>query len=240
MVTESNRIEYKRELTDSLEKEVIAFLNYKDGGVIFIGIDPKTENVVGVSDCDSVQLKIKDRLKHNIQPSCLGLFDVIHKVQDDKDIIQITLASGPEKPYYLKKKGMSEKGCFIRIGSSREPMPIRMIEELFAKRIRHSLGRIKSPRQDLSFEQLKIYYQENGYELGDQFVSNLELLTENNEYNYAAYLLADKNGNSIKVAKYTGSNRVNLIESNEYGYCSLIKATKKVLDKLDIENRTAT
>jgi len=42
------------------------------------------------------------------------------------------------------------------------------------------------------------------------------------------------------VAKYAGKNRVDLIESNEYGYCSLIKATKQVLDKLDLENRTAT
>jgi ATP-dependent DNA helicase RecG len=31
---ESNRIEFKRELTDALEKEVIAFLNYRDGGII--------------------------------------------------------------------------------------------------------------------------------------------------------------------------------------------------------------
>ncbi len=29
-----------------------------------------------------------------------------------------------------------------------------------------------------------------------------------------------------------------LIENNEYGYCSIIKATKMVLDKLEIENRT--
>ena len=36
---ESNRIEYKRELTDGLEKEVIAFLNYHDGGLIYIGVD---------------------------------------------------------------------------------------------------------------------------------------------------------------------------------------------------------
>ncbi len=27
-------------------------------------------------------------------------------------------------------------------------------------------------------------------------------------------------------------------ENNEYGYCSLIKAAKRVLDKLEIENRT--
>ena len=32
---ETNRIEYKRELTDDLEKEVVAFLNYREGGFIF-------------------------------------------------------------------------------------------------------------------------------------------------------------------------------------------------------------
>ena len=45
---------------------------------------------------------------------------------------------------------------------------------------------------------------------------------------------------SIKVAKYSGIDRVDLIENNEYGYCSLVKATKSVLDKIDLENRTAT
>ncbi|KAF5411164.1 MAG: hypothetical protein C5S47_04750 [Candidatus Methanogasteraceae archaeon] len=33
---ESNRIELKRELTHSLEKAVIAFLNYREGGYIYI------------------------------------------------------------------------------------------------------------------------------------------------------------------------------------------------------------
>lgn len=36
-------------------------------------------------------------------------------------------------------------------------------------------------------------------------------------------IMADSNGTSIKVAKYAGKNKVNLIENNEYGYCSLIK-----------------
>jgi predicted HTH transcriptional regulator len=36
----------------------------------------------------------------------------------------------------------------------------------------------------------------------------------------------------------SGNDRINLIENNEYGYCSLIKATKNILDKLDIENTT--
>ena len=37
--SETNRIEYKRQLTDDIEKEVVAFLNYSEGGFIYIGID---------------------------------------------------------------------------------------------------------------------------------------------------------------------------------------------------------
>ena len=57
-------------------------------------------------------------------------------------------------------------------------------------------------------------------------------------YNYAAYLLSDVNGTSIKVAKYSGLDRVKLIENEEYGYCCLVKATKAILEKLRIENKT--
>jgi len=237
MNPESNRIEYKQQLTNDLEKEATAFLNYHEGGVIYIGID-KTGKVIGVSDIDGDMLKIKDRLKNNIVPSCMGLFDVAVETIEEKDVIKITFASGTEKPYYIKKLGMSEKGTYIRIGTAAEPMPARMIESLFAKRTRNSIGKIKSPNQNLTFEQLKIYYEGANKTLNQQFASNLELLTEEGKYNYVAYLLADVNGMSVKVAKYDGLDRVDLMENNEYGYCSLIKATKQVLDKIEVENKT--
>ena len=63
---ETHRIEYKRELTPDLdlEKEVIAFLNTPEGGLIFIGID-KDGRRVGVADMDGDMLKIKDRIKNS-------------------------------------------------------------------------------------------------------------------------------------------------------------------------------
>ena len=238
-MTETNRIEYKQELTEGLEKEVIAFLNYREGGIIYIGVD-KVGNTYGLADSDSDQLKIKDRLKNNIKPSALGLFDIVSEEREGKDIIKIIVASGPEKPYHLRKYGMSEKGCFIRIGTAAEPMPQKMIDTLFSKRTRNSISKIKATKQDLSFSQLKIYYEESGYKLGNAFAKNLELLTEDGAYNYAAYLLADKNSTSIKVAKYSGTNRTDLIESNEFGNECLAKATKQVIDKIAVENRTTT
>lgn len=236
---ESQHLEYKRELSDSLEKEVIAFLNHRDGGQIHLGIDDAGQ-VLGLSDPDGDQLKIKDRLKQNIQPSCLGLFDVLLEESPAGTWIRLIVASGSEKPYYLRKQGMSPRGCFIRIGSAAEPMPERMIEQLFATRTRNSIGRIRAPRQDLSFAQLKIYYEAVDRPLGAKFATNLELITEDGDYNYAAYLLADHNNTSIKVARYAGTDRVDLIESEEFGNCCLVKATKQVLDRLTVANRTLT
>ena len=166
------------------------------------------------------------------------MFEIVTEIVDDIPVIKVLISSGLEKPYYIKKNGMSPNGCFIRMGTSSQPMTTTMIDDLYSKRIHTTLRNIPSPRQDLTFAQLKIYYQERGLELNDRFANSLELLTPEGKYNYIAYLLADENGVSIKVAKYAGEDKVDLIENEEYGYCSLIKATHHVLDKLKIENST--
>jgi len=101
---ETNRIEYKRELNIDvdIEREVIAFLNYHEGGVIYIGID-KTGNVVGVSDADGDVLKIKDRIKNNISPSAMGLFDVVVEERKGKEIVKITVSQWQRKAVLQEK-----------------------------------------------------------------------------------------------------------------------------------------
>ena len=237
MFQESNRIELKATLNDKLEKEIVAFLNNSEGGILYIGIDDKG-NPVKNSDLDSMQLKIADRIKNNILPSTLGLFDIATEYVDNIPITKIIVSSGLEKPYYIKSKGMSPNGWYMRLGTSTQPMSTTLIDELYAKRIHTTLRNIPSPRQDLTFAQLKIYYQERGFELNRKFANSLELLTPDGQYNYIAYLLADENGVSIKVAKYTGTTKVDLVENEEYGYCSLIKAANHVLEKMKIENVT--
>ena len=61
-MTETDRIEYKRELSpdNDLEEEAVAFLNRREGGILYIGID-KAGKPVGVKDIDGDILKIKDR-----------------------------------------------------------------------------------------------------------------------------------------------------------------------------------
>lgn len=240
MLQESNRVELKEKLNEKLEKEICAFLNNREGGTLYIGISDDGE-VVDVSDADALQKKVAERIRDNILPSALGLYDVTSEEMDGKTVIKVIVSSGTAKPYYIKERGMSSAGCFIRVGTTVQPMSTSMIDEFYSKRLRNqTLRNISSPRQDLTFSQLKIYYEERGLALNDRFASTLELLTPEGKYNYVAYLFADENGVSIKVTKYAGKDKVDLIENEEYGYCLLIKAAHRVLDKFEIENVTRT
>ena len=82
-----------------------------------------------------------------------------------------------------------------------------------------------------------MYYMEKGFDVGENFERQLEFYTNNNEFNYIAYLLADNNRVSIKVAKYVGDDVDEIEEYYEFGDCSLITATYRVLEKFKTENK---
>ena len=232
---ENKRTEYKRMLNDDFEKKVVGYLNAKEGGHIYIGIEDDG-TTYDVGDTDDIQKRVVQRLSTNILPSTLGLYDVDVEARDGKNIIHITIASGAQKPYYIAQYGMSPKGCFIRAGSACMPMTVEMIEEMRNRRTVNMLSEIASRRTDLTFEQLKIYYQEKKKPLNDRFMTTLNLLTADGKPNYVAYLLADENGNPMQVAKFRGTNKADLAENYEYGYCSLLRALDRMLEKVNTEN----
>lgn len=59
---ENQRLEYKSAYTDDmdLEKEVVAFLNSKEGSIIYFGIDDSGK-ILGIKQRDKIILKIKSR-----------------------------------------------------------------------------------------------------------------------------------------------------------------------------------
>ena len=109
MLQESNRVELKEKLNEKLEREICAFLNNREGGVLYIGV-ADDGSVVGVSDADALQKKVAERIRDNLLPSALGLYDVASEEMDGKTVIKVIVSSGTEKPYYIKEKGMSSAG----------------------------------------------------------------------------------------------------------------------------------
>ena len=67
--TETNRIENKEQLNEDFEQEVIAFLNHKEGGIIYVGIR-KNGQVVGLKDVDLIE---------NIGSGVLRILDAYYK-----------------------------------------------------------------------------------------------------------------------------------------------------------------
>ncbi len=90
MLKESNRIEFKEKLNDKLEKEIVAFLNNQEGGILYIGIDDNG-NPVKNENLDEIQLKAADQIKNNILPSPLGLFDIVIEEINNISIMKILL-----------------------------------------------------------------------------------------------------------------------------------------------------
>ncbi|MBQ1614985.1 MAG: ATP-binding protein, partial [Selenomonas sp.] len=85
---ENEHTEYKRELTDVLKKEVIAFAN-TNGGSIYIGIaDDGT--VVGVSDSDQTMLRLASMLRDSIHPDIMMFTDMRVEQIEQHDVIHLT------------------------------------------------------------------------------------------------------------------------------------------------------
>ena len=236
---ECNNIEFKSEINEKLEKEVVGFLN-GNGGHIYLGIENDGETIVGFEDIDQAQLLAKDRIKDKIAPSPIGFFELIVEERENKKIIHVIVARGNEKPYYLKKYGMCPLGAFVRVGSSLSPLTEKQIFDMYSKRTRTSLINIISPIKKLTFTQLKIYYEEIGYEINPNLYSQLNFKMENGEFNYLAYLLSDQNSLVINVGKFKGNDVYDLEELKSYSNQSLVKTTHEIVDYIESVNKTFT
>ena len=111
MQYESERIEYKFQMIDDIYKEVIAFAN-TDGGVIYFGIDDKG-NLIGIDNVDETYTRLTNGIRDAIAPD-VTMF-VRYVLQDNK-VIQIEVAEGNYKPYYLKSKRYEACRCLCPSG----------------------------------------------------------------------------------------------------------------------------
>lgn len=99
---ESITLEFKRELTDGIIKEVVAFLNTK-GGRIFIGYD-YNGLPVGLKNAKEDLDKPSSQLFDSISPDIGFLINPVINHEQDKEIIILDVLQGVSKPYYIKSK----------------------------------------------------------------------------------------------------------------------------------------
>ena len=130
---ETERTELKRVLNDTIQKEIVAFLNSFDG-TIYIGVNDDG-SILGVENLDETQKKIADIVTTQILPNPQENIELGTKYVDGKNIVEIKVFKG-NSLYYIKKYGRSAAGCFIRVGTSCRSMTEEQIEERYRRAIK--------------------------------------------------------------------------------------------------------
>ena len=236
---EDNKIELKEVVADSVPKEIVSFLN-TDGGNIYIGIK-KNREVVGIKNIDDTMRIISDIITDKISPRCVSFVKQYHEELEGKDIIRIEIKKG-DKLYYIKKYGMSENGCFIRIGSSCKSLTPDEIQDRFIKSLtikETNIIDIPSTKNDLTFKILKIYLISNNNHISDNtFLDNYHLLTRDGKFNYLAEILADKNDIVINVATFASNDKTKYLKREEFGGKCLLLAMEQAKNYINSINQT--
>lgn len=197
---ESERVELKREITDEIKKEIVAFLN-TSGGTIYVGVadDGSIYYDLSPKARDIEQTRIINWLINDvITPNPKEYVDLSW----NKDgVLVINVAEGLDKPYYVTNLGL-KKGCYIRYETSKveaEQSDIKTMEMASHKLFFEDE---LSSEQDLNFTYLLAKYPslvERFFALG---------FRHQNKYTNLAYLLSDEQSNRTKIYLIDDNNNI--------------------------------
>ena len=226
---ESSNIEYKREYTTDIKKEVIAFAN-SGGGVIYIGCDNEG-NPTPLSNVDSVLTQVTNSIRDSIQPD-VTMF-VSYEITDSEIII--TVNDGTHKPYFLHDKGIKPSGVYVRQGSSSAPASFEQIREMIKLTDDDKFESARSLIQDLTFTSAAEEFARCGIEFGTTQMRNLGITGEDGLYTNLGLLLSDQCTHTIKFAVFSGSKKGDFKTRKEIGG-SLLKQMRQSFDFLALSN----
>lgn len=131
---------------------------------------------------------------------------------------------------------------YLRIGSSKVNLMKHPKREAALFRALNfglpSIVNTESEYQDMTFEQLFVYYGVKGIALNERtFKKNLELLTQDGKYNLLAQLLSDNPHIPIRFSLFNGKSKGSTMYAvREFGNMCLLMALDRVLDYGEILN----
>ena len=216
---ETRTIEFKEAITNTFLKTVSAFSNY-DGGVILFGMDDNG-NIKGLSDVKQTCLDIENKINDNISPQP----DYILEIQND-NTIRLTVKPGAHKPYLYKSKAYKRNDTATIEVDTLELS--RLILE--GKNIRFE--ELPCKDQTLTFDVLHQKLKESIQieTFNQDTLKTLNLYDNENGYNNAAGLLADKNHfPGIDIVKF-GENISIIQKRSTFQNISILGAYDKTIE----------
>lgn len=232
---ESETVELKSVVVDDIKKEIVAFAN-SNGGTLYIGVQ-NDGSVVGVENPDSVALQISNMVRDAIKPD-VTLF-VAYKtiVAEGKQIVEVTVQKGTDRPYYIAKKGMRPEGVYVRQGYSAVPASDSAIRRMIKETDGDHYESMRSLNQNLTFDVVKQEFKHRNIEFGHQQMRTMGLIDSDGLYSNLALLLSDQNPHTIKAAVFQDRTEKVFKNRQEFGG-SLFKQLHDVYNYIDFYNQT--
>lgn len=200
-----------------------AMLNKSGYGKIFFGVQ-NDGTIIGLNESmgEETIKKISTRIMELISPL------IVPKITLERsgDLIYLTVeASGYNKPY-------SCGGNYrIRVGSENKKIDPSTLSELVLSNSLAAMENVESIEQDLTFERLKGLFRSHNLTISDNtFFANCGFLTKRGTFNYLAQILADNSNCSIKVVRFKGKDKSEMVSRNEFGYKCLLIAMQNAFD----------
>ena len=232
---ENQDIEFKQEYVSDINKEVIAFAN-ADGGTILIGVRNNGE-VCGVDNPDFTMQQVTNSLRETVSPDVIPFVKVKTIQIEEKNVIEILISTGTNRPYYIREKGLRPSGVYIRKGSSSQPVSDAGIREMIILNSGITYESCRSIEQNLSFDSLEHKMTEKNLKFGKPQMQTLKLIGDDKLYTNLALILSDQCKVTTKVALFQGRDKKVLRERREFEG-SIIKQLNDVYQFLDLCNKT--
>lgn len=239
--TEGVDIEFKEldrktgKIPESVSKEVCAFVN-TEGGELYIGV-ANDGSVVGITNVDDTMTRLSNTLRDTILPDVTPFIQIRDEQEDGKPIVKVTTSIGTERPYYLKQKGLTPNGVYVRIGSASVPVNEAGIRTMIMDTSGKSFEESRSLNQELTFDVFADEMKRKNIEFGIAQMKTLKMVGADGLYTNLALLLSDQCPYTIKSAIFQGSDNAVFRERKEF--CgSLLKQLSEVFQFLDFYNKT--
>ena len=230
---ENETTEFKESLSqlDRGIRSLSAMLNRSGSGRVFFGVDDNG-NVKGLQIGKKTLLDIRNKINLLISPQILAS---IYEKQDDSgnSYIEVT-ANGFDIPYACDGR------YYVRNAAADEQASVSILRKMLASGTSDIIAEIASDDQHLSFKQFFMFLAQSGIHASESavFYKNYGFMTADGRYNYMAYLLSDQNASSIKVVKFSGTDKTVMSERTEFGGQCLLKSMMNVLDYFKLLNTT--
>lgn len=232
---ESTTMEFKRELNDSIIKETIAFAN-TNGGTLIIGYNDDG-SVKGLENAKEDFDKISSKLHDSIEPDISFLLAPRIENEDGKDIIIVEVLQGTSKPYFIKSKGMTPDGVFVRVGATTQHATRDTIRDMLLESSGITFEKNISNNQDLTFLYTERIFKEKNIAFGNREKKTLGIINDNNKYTNLGLLLSDQCPYTIKMAVYKDNTKVEFVDRKETAESSVLEQLEDTEKYLRLNNK---